>query len=291
MAMIGTYHMSALLEALSDIYHIHDEQLLYSFVLNKCSDVLRAQGGTFFTYTEETGEMFPEAVKGVSLSLIREIPFKAKLGISGWAATHRQPVLVENAQTDERFNRAVDVITGIRTRSLICVPIVRKDKVLGVIELVNRVDGIFREPDLEFLKHLAAQMGVALENCRLYRDTADLLAYTRGVINSLTGGFISTDTKGIITQCNGAACRILSISTDGVIGQPVSKALPQFPAFAAILEVTQKHQTAANRQEIELQKPDGSALLLGYSTFLIRGDSRTFGTGIIFQDLTRLKRP
>lgn len=288
--MIGTYHMSALLETLSDIYHIHNEQNLYTFVLNKCSDVLRAQGGTVFTFKEETGELYPEAVKGVSLSLIREIPFKAKVGIAGWVAANRTALLVENAQTDERFNRAVDVITGIRTRSVLCVPVIRKDRVWAVIELVNRVDGIFREPDLEFLKHLAGQVGVALENCRLYQETADLLSYTRGVINSLSGGFLSTDTKGIVTQCNGAACRILGISLDGVIGNPVAKGLPQYPAFAAILEVTQKHQTPVQRQEIELQKPDGSAMLVGYSTFLIRGDSKIFGTGIIFQDITRVKR-
>jgi PAS domain S-box-containing protein len=131
---------------------------------------------------------------------------------------------------------------------------------------------------------------VALENCRLYQETADLLSYTRGIINSLSGGFISTDQKGLVTQCNGAACRILGIPLEGVIGQSVAKALPQFPAFAAILEVTQKHQTPVMRQEIELQKPDGSAMMIGYSTFLIRGDSKILGTGIIFQDITHVKR-
>lgn len=288
--MLGTYHMSALLDALSDLHHIHEEGLLYAFVLNRCSDVLKAQGGTFFSFREETGELYPEATKGVALSLIREIPFKTALGISGWVAVNKKAAVVENAQTDERFNRAVDVITGIRTRSVLCGPVVWKEKLMGVVELVNRVDGMFREPDLDFLKHLANQVAVALENCRLYQETANLLAYTNSVINSLSGGFISTDIKGNVTRCNNAACRILGISLNDVFNKPLVKALPDYPAFAAILELTQKHQSNVSRQEIELQKTDGSAMLVGYSTFLIRNDTSTHGAGILFQDLTNLKK-
>ncbi len=288
--MLGTYHMGALLEALSDIHHLHEEGLLYAFVLNRCSDVLKAQGGTFFSVREEEGELYPEATKGVALSLIREIPFKMKLGIAGWVASNRKPAIVENAQADERFNRAVDVITGVRTRSVLCVPITRKDELLGVVELVNRVDGVFREADLEFLQHLGNQVGVALENCRLYQNTENLLTYTNSVINSLTGGFISTDLKGNVTRCNNAACRILGVSLEDVINKPLLKALPNYPAFAAILEVTQKHQTSVTRQEIGLQKPDGSTMIVGYSTFLIRDDNQLHGAAIIFQDLTNLKK-
>lgn len=288
--MLGTYHTSALLDALTDLHHIHEEALLYTFVLNRCSDVLKSQGGTFFSINPETGDLYPEASKGVALSLIREIPFKPSLGVAGWVSINKKPVVIENAQTDDRFNRAVDVITGVRTRSVLCVPVIRKEKLLGVIELVNRVDGVFREPDLEFLKHLANQVAVAVENCRLYQESVHLLGYTNGVINSLSGGFISTDVSGNVTQFNNAACRILGVSLSDVINKSLVKALPTFPAFSAILEVTQKHQAPVSRQEIELQKPDGTILLVGYSTFLIRSDGHTLGAGVLFQDLTNLKK-
>jgi len=291
MSMLGTYHMGALLDALSDLHHIHEESYLYTFILNRCSDVLKAQGGTFYSTRDETGELYPEAAKGVSLNLLREIPFKATVGICGWVATNRKPVIIANAQMDDRFNRAVDVITGIRTRSLLCVPIIRKSKILGLVELVNRIDGVFREDDLSFLQHLCDHVGVALENCRLYRDKDELLAYTNSVINSLTGGFISTDKQGMVTRCNSAACRILGIAREDVLNSTLAQALPQYPAFGAILDVTQRNQSSARRQEIELQKPEGSALLLGYSTFLIRNDSgMILGAGIIFQDLTHLQK-
>jgi PAS domain S-box-containing protein len=156
---------------------------------------------------------------------------------------------------------------------------------------VNRLDGVFREADLEFFQHLANQVGVALESCRLFEETSELLAYTNSVINSLTGGFISTDPQGIVTRCNHSASHILATASDEVVGQPLLSALPHYPAFSAILDVTLKHQTPVARQEIELQRPDGAAMLIGYSTFLIHNDAkRLLGAGIIFQDLTHLKR-
>ncbi len=288
--MLGTYHMGALLEALSDLHHLHEEAQLYTFVLNRCSDVLKAQGGTFFSVKEDSEELYPEATKGVSLSLIREIPFKMKLGISGWVATHRKALVIENAQNDERFNRAVDVITGVRTRSVLCVPVTHNAELLGIVELVNRVDGVFREADLEFLQYLSTQVAVALENCRLYHETSDLLVYMNSVINSLSGGFISTDLQGNVTRCNNAACRILGVTLPDIIGKPILKGLANYPAFAAILEVTLKRQSGVSRQEIELHRPDGSALLIGYSTFLIRNDIQIHGAGILFQDLTQIRK-
>lgn len=288
---LGLYHSNALLDALADLHHIHDLNHLYMFVLNRCCDILKAQGGTFFSVREETGELIPEAAKGVSLNLLREIPFKMKSGVSGWVATNRRAVNVENAPNDERFNRAVDVITGIRTRTILCVPVIRQDKVIAVVEMVNRIDGLFKEADQVFLQHFCNQAGVALENCFLFKRTQDLLAYTNSVINSLSGGFISTDEKGIVTRCNASACRILTIAEPDVIGKPLVNALPQYPAFGAILDVTQKHETPVFRQEIELPKSDGSTMLIGYSTFLIKEESgKMLGAGVMFQDLTQIKR-
>lgn len=289
--MLGTHHTDNLLSALRDLHYIHQKEHLYTFVLNRCSDVLKAQSGTYFTVREDLGDLYPEAAKGISLSLLREIPFKLKSGVSGWSATHRKSAVIENAQVDERFNRAVDVITGIRTRSLLCVPVLRQDRVLGVIELVNRVDGFFREPDMEFVEHLAAQVGIAIENCDLYEQSQNLLAYTNSVIDSLTGGFLSTDKNGVVTRCNTAACRILGVVESDVRNRPLLSALPDFPAFSAILDVTQKHEAPVQREEIELQKPDGSPMTVGYSTFLIRNSARAIlGAGIVFQDITHVKK-
>ena len=96
---------------------------------------------------------------------------------------------------------------------------------------------------------------------------------------------------GVVTRFNSADCRILNIVPEDVLHKPILKALPLYPAFSAILDVTQKHETPVNRQEIELQRANGASLLIGYGTFLIRDDSnKSLGAGLIFQDLTNIKR-
>ena len=95
----------------------------------------------------------------------------------------------------------------------------QRAQLLGVVELVNRVDGVFRDADLEFLQYLSTQVAVALENCRLYHETSDLLVYMNSVINSLSGGFISTDLRGNVTRCNNAACRILGVTLQDILQQ------------------------------------------------------------------------
>lgn len=288
--MLGTYHTQALLEALADLHHLHDLKTLHLFVLNRCGDFLKAQGGTFFTVNEKTQELLPVASKGVPLNLLQQIPFKMSTGVSGWVATNRKSVVIENAERDTRFSRAVDVITGVKTRSLLCVPIIRHEKVIGVVELVNRTDGVFREQDRLFLEHLSGQVGIAIENCSLYERMSDWTAYTDGVINSLTGGFLSVDPNGEIIQCNTTACRILDLQEENVLGKGFSAALPQYPVLSAIIEGTQKNQRSTQREEVQLPRSNGSTLILGYSTFLIRDKAGQIrGAGIIFQDLTYLR--
>ena len=94
-----------------------------------------------------------------------------------------------------------------------------------------------------------------------------------------------------MTRCNLAASRILGVNHTDVVNKPLLKALPQFPALSAILDVTHRRETPVNRQEIELQRADGSTFIIGYSTFLIRNEpGQVLGSAMIFQDLTHLKR-
>ncbi len=289
--MLGTYHTTALFEALAELHAIHTEEKLYAFVLNRASDVLKAQGGTYFTIDEAKAELHPQAAKGVSLSLLREVPFKMKLGVAGWCATNRQSVRIDGVQNDERFNRAVDVITGIRTRSILCVPVMRKDKAYGIIELVNRVDGIFHEADQEFLQFLARHVAVAIENCRTHTELVKDLGYGAGLMASATSGIIATDLQGKVSICNLSACRILGVNAEEVLGRPLGQALPLYPALVSALESTQKRQTPAVRVQLRFPKPNGETLVLGCSSFVIRESDHHLGIGVVFQDITSFVQP
>jgi signal transduction histidine kinase len=95
--------------------------------------------------------------------------------IAGWIFSHTKPLLVEDALQDSRFFREVDALTRFETKNILGVPLRTKDKTLGVIEAINKIEGTFDEEDLRLLQTLAAQAAVAIENSTLFRQS-DLVA-------------------------------------------------------------------------------------------------------------------
>lgn len=89
-------------------------------------------------------------------------------GIAGQVAQTGEPIIVTDAQRDSRVAQWVDDATGFQTRSILCVPIRSKGDVIGVIQVLNKLERSFTEQDQELLALIAAEAGVAIENARLY---------------------------------------------------------------------------------------------------------------------------
>ncbi|MFQ6098082.1 MAG: GAF domain-containing protein [Armatimonadota bacterium] len=105
-------------------------------------------------------------------------------GIAGWVAAHGEAALVPDAKKDERFRRDIAESIGFPTRDILCVPVRVKDKIIGVVEVLNkRSPEPFDERDLELLKPLASLAGLAIENARLYRESQRRIAE----LGTLTG--------------------------------------------------------------------------------------------------------
>ena len=89
-------------------------------------------------------------------------------GIAGWVVREGKPALANDVQHDSRFFDGIDRITGRTTRSLLAVPLIVKEKVIGVVEVINRASGPFEANDLEILEALASSAAIAIENASLY---------------------------------------------------------------------------------------------------------------------------
>ncbi len=100
-------------------------------------------------------------------------------GIAGWIMRNKQPVRVENVQADPRFYSVIDALTSVTTRSLVAVPLITKDRVIGVIEVINKVNGVFDNHDLELLQALASSAAIAIDNAHLYQELIDQLQMLR----------------------------------------------------------------------------------------------------------------
>ena len=88
-------------------------------------------------------------------------------GIAGWVLEHSEALLVPDAYADPRFFPDVDKKTGYRTRSILCVPLVRKEKIIGVLQVLNPMDRqAFDETDLEAFKAYANLAATAIDKLR-----------------------------------------------------------------------------------------------------------------------------
>ncbi len=96
------------------------------------------------------------------------LPLKA--GIAGWVMQEKRSTLIDDAQRDPRFYNHIDTITGLTTRSLITAPLLVKEKAIGVVEVINKVNGVFSQRELEILEALANSAAIAIENARLFEQ-------------------------------------------------------------------------------------------------------------------------
>jgi len=127
---------------------------------------------------------------------------------------------------------------------------------------------------MQFVQYLAGQVAVAIENCNLFEESQHLVAYTASVIESMNRRIHLHRPKVESSTVQHRGVPDFGVVESDVRKKPLLSALPQYPALSAILDVTQKHESPVQRQEIELQRTDGSPITIGYSTFLIRDENQ-----------------
>jgi signal transduction histidine kinase len=162
-------------EALAEIgialSSILDVDALLREVMDRAQELLEAERSTLFLVDRERGELWSKVLRGLKP---HEIRLPIGKGIAGWVAKHGRPVVVADAYDDPRFDPSVDKRSGFRTRAVMAVPIRGRDeRVLGVIEVLNRKSGAFGADEERLLAAVASQAGVAIENARLFAEATE----------------------------------------------------------------------------------------------------------------------
>jgi putative ABC transport system ATP-binding protein len=139
------------------------EQALRVFT-RRVAELLDAERASLFLVDHARGELTLRVSQDLAAGEIVRIPIGS--GIAGAAAASGRPVLVVDAYEDPRFNRNVDLQTGFRTRSVLCLPLQdRSGNVFAVTQLLNRRDGRpFDEADEARYADFAGSLGVLLES-------------------------------------------------------------------------------------------------------------------------------
>jgi class 3 adenylate cyclase/GAF domain-containing protein len=120
---------------------------------------------------------------GANLDVLQSLRIKLGQGISGYSAARGEPVIVRAARDSRQFTPDFDQLTGFQTHSVLCVPLISRGKVLGVIEILNKINGDFNDNDLHLLQSIATSVSIALENSQLYQETLSMAEHERGIRN------------------------------------------------------------------------------------------------------------
>jgi len=144
---------------------------LIRIILDMATRETGADRGTVFLVDHEQKQIWSLVAHGVGASEIR-LPMGK--GIAGAVAESGEIVNLADAYDDPRFDRNFDQRFGYRTHSLLCLPIRdRDDKIVGVLQLLNKPERSFDQDDVGFIQDLSVHFAIALENARLHRESLE----------------------------------------------------------------------------------------------------------------------
>ncbi len=141
-------------------------------IMTTSRSILKADACSLMLVDERSDELVFEVAQGpVADKLKGGMRIKKGQGIAGHVYETGKPLLIENAYADPRFNRDFDRQTGYHTQSILCVPLKIKERVIGVSQVINKLDGTnFNAEDEETLSLLCANAAIAVENARLHHE-------------------------------------------------------------------------------------------------------------------------
>jgi signal transduction histidine kinase len=153
-----------------------DLDTVLQLIMEKSLELLDAEAGSILLADADGSYLTFEVVLGPVGNQLRGAHQTIGSGIGGTVAQERKALIVNDAQMDPRWDVSFDRTTDFVTRNLICVPMISHDRLIGVIEVLNkRVPANFSEEDTELLNSFAAQAAIAIENARLFTMTDQAL--------------------------------------------------------------------------------------------------------------------
>ncbi len=243
-----------------------------------------AERVSLFLHDAERDELWGRVAEGSA----EPIRFAADRGIAGECFQSQQPIRIDDAYADPRFNPEFDRRSGYTTRSLLCVPVEDRDgRCIGVIQAINKQGGLFDANDERRLRAFAAQAAVALVNAQLFADLARAQRYSESILRSLTNGVVTLNPQGQIVTANAAAQSLLALQGEDQ-GRDFVECLGSGNDWLiSAREADREHYLG----EIELIRRDDSTRQATVSRVpLADPDGRALGAMLVFDDVTEEKR-
>lgn len=257
--------------------------------LGKVVEVTETDAAEIFLLDEAGQNLVSRSHKGYEAEALSEVSsFAVGEGIPGLVAQTGAPLVVADLVSDRRFKRRGLLRLGFRTMA--SAPLRAQDRVVGVLSVLDRRRP-FAEPQLTLLTAIANQIGLAVENARLYRRVHHTADYLNALIESSGDAMITTDLQGHILTWNRGAEAIYGWSRQQAVGEILPMVPPdQRQEANEWLARLGAGETITNL-EVQRRHKDGHLLDVVVTISPLRDEAqRMVGALGVSKDLTELKR-
>ncbi len=290
------------LMALADIGGVINSSLNPNEVLRIVMDtIVRLSGAErgFLMLKDPNGELSIRVARNWEQETLNRSEYAISRTVVNRVVTESQAVLTTNAQEDPRFGGQESIVVH-NLRSILCVPLIVKDELIGVIYADNRAKtGIFATAELDLLTAFANQAAVAIENARLFEslrltlaEVTELKNLMDNIFSSIVSGVITADVQDKILLSNRAAQTILGRDSSDILGRSLKEVLPKgLSELEAQINIVRRTDQPVIGLEINPTLPQRGAVDLRFNLSPLKdAEQKTQGVAIVLDDLTEQKR-
>jgi len=163
---------------------------LLQLITETATELLDCEAASILLYDEKNPRLYFAAATGSDPAELAKIPVPIEGSLAGTIFRTNQPMILNNVEQDPRHFTLVSDKVKIQTRTLLGVPMPIKDRTVGVLEAINKRDGVFTDRDVEILSVTAAHAAIAINNARQLQETRDALKQVQDA-NEVKNNFLA----------------------------------------------------------------------------------------------------
>lgn len=180
-------YLSLLFDSAKEFSSTLNIKQLLPKILESTKKVLYCEAASILLYDEQSKQLYFDVALGEKANELKNVRIPLGSGIAGKTAKTLKSILINNVGNNSQHLKWVDQKTGFKTKSMIAVPLIFVDKLLGVIEILNKrsKSGFFNSQDLKIIEALANVVAISIHNARTYEN-----AITDPLTNLYNSGYI-----------------------------------------------------------------------------------------------------
>ncbi|MDL1973646.1 MAG: sigma 54-interacting transcriptional regulator [Deltaproteobacteria bacterium] len=169
--------LTLLYDASASIHAIRDLDEMLKSILHKIKTLFRIEGASIALHDADRKEFYfirtVEEERNGDHARMKEMRFPDRIGVAGWVLRENRLVVIQDASMDDRFFKGIDLQENFVTKSMICLPLRTRKRLIGVLYAINKLEGKFTATETRLLEMLSGTIAISIENAMLYGELKD----------------------------------------------------------------------------------------------------------------------